>query len=131
MGTNNTGKQYDGPPSKFVNVKRVKQGEDSKGRETLTVTFGLTKTQDGVEVNTLNTLIDALTELQGKQANITIHMEEKQTDNGRSFLSAFARVTEMIPKSQGTTTYVPKAQGPSRTEAIKDNAEKIRKNFGG
>lgn len=121
-------KTYDGPPSTFVNVKRVKTGEDSKGRNTLTATFGLTKGRDGAEVNTLDTLIDALTALRGKQANITIHMEEKEVEGtGRSFLSAFARVTEMIPRDAGggKTAYVSKKSNAAQT------ASNVRAAFNG
>lgn len=125
--------KYDGPPSTFVNLKRVKQGEDSKGRETVTATFGLTTTKDGVEVNTLDNLIEALTALQGKQANITIHMEEKEAGGGRSFLSGFARVTEMVPKSAGggatKTAYVPKAAGSGRADQVRARSQKIQQDF--
>lgn len=129
-------KTYDGPPSTFVNVKRVKEGQDSKGRDTLTVTFGLTTDQSGAEINTLDALIDALTTLQGKQANITIHLEDKQSSDGRTFKSAFARVTEMIPRGApggmpSKAQYVPKAASASRTEAVKAQAAKIRNDFQG
>jgi hypothetical protein len=125
-------KQYDGPPSTFVNVKRVKKGEDSKGRETLTVCFGLTKSKDGNEVNTLPDLVSALGILaaEGKQANITIHMEEKQSADGYAFTSAFARVTEMIPKGQGggagRTQFVPKA---SKGQTAAASAANVRAQF--
>lgn len=127
-------KQYDGPPSTFVNVKRVKRGEDSKQRETLTVTFGLTKDKEGNEVNTLDNLIEALTALQGRQANITIHMEEKDGGNGRSFLSAFARVTEMIPRAEGGgpsggAKFTPKTN--NRQADVQQRAASIRQNFKG
>lgn len=122
-------KAYDGPPSTFVNVKRVKTGEDSKGRDTVTVTFGLTKGKDDVEVNTLDALIDALLPLQGKQANLTIHMQEVQSNDGRTFLSAFARVTEMIPRGAGgggKTQFVPKT---SKADQVRARSQKIQADF--
>lgn len=123
-------KQYDGPPSTFVNTKRVRLGEDSKGRQTTTVTFGLTKNRDGVEINSADSLREALNALEGKQVNLTIHVEEKVSDQGRKFPSAFVRVTEMIPKDAGgggRTQYVPKA---SKAEATANRTNEIRAKFG-
>jgi hypothetical protein len=64
-------------------------------------------------------LIDALLKLQGKQANITIHMEEKDGGQGRKFLAAFARVTEMVPRDAGggKTAYVSKGNSAAETAA--------------
>ena len=126
--SNNT--KYDGPPSTFVNVKRVKEGQDSKGRNTLTVTFGTKTDKNGVEVNTLDQLIDALTALRGKQANITLHLEDVQTDRGTTFKTAFARVTEMIPRGAtggGKAQFVPKQ---SRANTVKARAAQINQEFG-
>lgn len=128
----NQNKQYDGPPSTFVNLKRVKQGEDSKGRQTVTATFGLTKDKDGNEVNTLLPLAEAINDLasQGKQANLTIHFEEKDGGQGRTFLSGFARITEMVPRGAngggaGKTAYVPKKSAVAeRTNQIRNNLNK-------
>ena len=120
-------KQYDGPPSTFVNVKRIKQGKDDKGRDKLVLTVGLNR--DGR--NDLDTLIDALTALRGKQANLDIRVSETQGADGRTFPTAFIRVVDMVPKSEGAgkTTFVPKNQ--ARANNVKASAQKIRQDFGG
>lgn len=122
--------QYDGPPSTFVNAKRVKEGEDSKGRRTTQMTFGLKNNRDGVEVNTADDLRNALNALEGKQVNITFHVEDVDAGNGRTFAGGFARVTEMIPKDQqqGRTAFVPKQSAAAATKAKTDS---IRQKFGG
>lgn len=112
----------------------MKEGQDSKGRATLTATFGLKADQNGVEVNTLDDLIAALEPLRGKQANITFHIEEQESQ-GRKFLTGFARVTEMIPRDQGggpqggQSRFTPKNQ--QRNTNVKATAQKIRQNFAG
>lgn len=127
-------KPYDGPPSTFVNVKRVKIGEqDSKGREKYAFTLGLTNDQSGTEINTCDQLINALLPLQGKQVNLVFHVGEAQSADGRSFPTAFLRVTEMIPKSAGggQTRFVPKTATPNRAADVKARAAKIQADFKG
>lgn len=126
---NNNNQQYN-TPATFVNVKRVRIGEqDSKGREKTVLTFGLVKGKDGEETNSLDALIAALLPYQGKQVNFSIHMEEKES-NGRTFPSAFVKITEMIPKGQEAgatkTVYTPKV---SKGEATKARSEQIRNSF--
>ncbi len=117
-------------PATFVNVKRVRQETDSKGRDQTVLTFGLTTDKNGNEVNTADALIAALLPYQGKQVNLDIRIEEKTSQQGRKFPSAFVRVVEMIPKDQGggTTTaqYVPK---PTRAQSVAATAEKLKKQF--
>jgi hypothetical protein len=125
-------KQYDGPPSTFVNVKRVKQETDDKGRERTQITLGTyTDSRTGVERNSLNELIEALLVLQDKQVNLDIRVEMKESSDGRKFPSAFLRVTEMIPKNAGggKTAFVPKTQG--RASDVKARAAKIQQDFKG
>lgn len=120
-------RQYDGPHSTFVSVKRVKEGEDAKGRRQTVVTIGLDKEGN----NHLDTLIDTLTALRGKQVNLDIRVEDKDAGNGRSFPSAFLRVTEMIPKDAGgggRVAYVPKQ---SKADEIKAKTAKIQQSFKG
>ena len=115
-------------PATFVGTKRVRVGEkDSKGRDKTTLTFGI-QSRDGQEINTLDQLIEALLPLRGKQANLTVYIEEKQTQNGRTFPSAFVRVTEMIPREQGggRTQFVPKSKPD-----VKAQAASIRAKFAG
>lgn len=132
MGTDQQQQQYN-TPATFVNVKRVRTGEqDSKGRDKTVLTFGLGKDPQGNEVNGLDSLISALLPYQGKQVNFAIHVEEKTTPQGRTFPSAFVKITEMIPKDQGggpqgKTVYAPKAQ--SRSEAVKATAAAIKSKF--
>lgn len=131
MGTDNQTQQYD-KPATFVNVKRVRQETDSKGREQTVLTFGLTKDKNGNEINTADQLIAALLPYQGKQVNLDVRIEEKTSQQGRKFPSAFVRVVEMIPKDQGgggTPTYVPKGQ--SRSETLKAKASKLQQDFEG
>lgn len=123
-------KKYDGPPSTFVNLKRIKVGEkDGAGRDKYSFVFGLTKDQQGNEVNTCDQLIHALTALQGKQVNLTFHVGEAQSPDGRTFPTGFARVTEMIPKDQlrGQTQFVPKTS--SRIDKVKEQAAKLQQQF--
>lgn len=127
--SNTTPTQYD-KPATFVNVKRVRQETDNKGREQTVLTFGLTKDKNGNEINTADQLIAALLPYQGKQVNLDVRIEEKTSAQGRKFPSAFVRVVEMIPKDAGgggTATFVPKSQ--SRTDGIKAAAKKIQQTF--
>lgn len=129
MGTpTQTPTQYD-KPATFVTVKRVRQETDSKGREQIVLTFGLTNGKDGVIENTADTLIAALLPYAGKQVNLDVRIEEKTSQQGRKFPSAFVRVVEMIPKDQGggQATFVPKTQ--SRTDAIKERSAKLQQQF--
>lgn len=121
------GKQYD-TPATFVNVKRVRQETDSKGREQTVLTFGLVKDKAGNDVNSADALIAALEPLRGKQVNLDIRIEEKTSQNGRKFPSAFVRVVEMIPKDAGTTTeYVSKPN--TRKETVAQKSSAIRQRF--
>ncbi len=125
-------KQYDGPPSTFVNVKRVKAGEqDDKGREKTVLTFGLQTDRNGNEVNTCDQLIEALEQYRGKQVNIDIRVGEAESAQGRKFPTAFVRIYEMIPKDAqaGRVAFVPKK--PSRTDDVKARAAKIQQDFKG
>lgn len=126
MSTNNG--QYD-TPATFVNVKRVRQAQDSKGREQLVLTFGLTKGRNGEEINTADALIDALEQYRGKQVNLDVRIEEKDSGNGRTFPSAFVRVVEMIPKGQGGGTG--RTQFVSKGQAAATKAKNITKQFAG
>ena len=123
--------KYDKPMT-FVNTKRVRTGDKTaKGAEKTTLTFGLMKDfKTGQEVNTADALIEALLPYQGKQINVTVFLEEKES-NGRKFPSAYVGITEMIPKDQavGQAQFVPKTN--SRAQTVKENAEKIRAQFGG
>lgn len=121
--------QYD-TPATFVNVKRVRQETDKKGRAQTVLTFGLTKDKNGNEVNTADELIAALSQYAGKQVNLDIRIEEKEGQNGRTFPSAFVRIVEMIPKDQGgggKTAFVPKNQ--TKTQALKEKAERLKQDF--
>lgn len=129
-------KQYDKPMT-FVNTKRVRVGDKTaKGADKTTLTFGLTKDfKTGAEVNTLDMLIDALLPYQGRQVNLTVFQEEKES-NGRKFPTAYVGITEMIPKDEGGGPqgggrggFVPKVQ--NKTADIKARAEAIRKQTGG
>ena len=120
-------------PATFVDVKRVRTGDkDSKGRDKTVLTFGLInrETEDGstFQKNSLDDLIAALQQYQGKQVNFSIHMEEKTSSQGSKFKSAFVKITEMIPKdqAQAKTAFVPK----NRQAAVKATAERIQKEFG-
>lgn len=123
-------KQYDGPPSTFVNVKRVKQETDDKGRDKVVLTFGTYTDKNDVERNSLNELIDALLVLQGKQANLDVRIEMREAQSGAKYPSAFVRVTEMIPRAQGQTQFVAKGS-TSRTTDVKARAAKIQQDFKG
>lgn len=123
-------KQYDGPPSTFVNLKRVKLGEkDSKGKDKYAFTFGTTTDRDGNTINTADQLIAALIPYQGKQVNLCFHVGEVESAQGRTFPSGYVRVTEMIPKdvaAGGKTAFVPKQ---SRADALKEKADGLSKQF--
>ena len=112
-------KQYDGPPSFFVNAKRVSTGTDSKGRTQTKLTFGTYTTKEG-EVNTCDELIDILNQYRGKQVNLDVRIEKQEGGYDR----AFVRVTEMIPKSQGGAKFTPKTN--SRQSKIQEQANKFR-----
>lgn len=118
--------QYDGPPSTFVNVKRVKQEKDTKGRDKVQITLGTYTDKAGVERNSLNELIDVLLTLQGKQANFDIRIEMKESSSGAKFPSAFLRVAEMVPRGAGSVQFTPKA---SRSDDVKARAAKIQATF--
>ncbi len=133
MSTNNQqpqAQQQYSTPATFVNVKRVRLGDkDSKGRDKMTLTFGLGSDRAGNEVNNLNSLIAALEQYRDKQVNFTIHTEEKEDPQSkRKFPSAFIKITEMIPKDQqqGKVAFVPKADKKANVQA---NAAKIREQF--
>lgn len=126
MSQTTPAQQYD-KPATFVNVKRVRQDKDSKGREQTVLTFGLTKNKDGEEINTCDDLIAALLPYKGKQVNLDVRMEEKTSAQGRKFPSAFVRVVEMIPKEQGTVGFVAKTQ--TKSETLKATAAKIQQDF--
>jgi hypothetical protein len=104
----------------LINVKRVRKDTDTKGRDKVVLTFGLDKNGN----NGADSLLTALAALQGKQVNFDIRMEEKVTEAGATFTSAFVLVKEMIPKEQGTTSYVPKT--PQRAASTKATAAKIK-----
>ena len=114
-------------PATFVNVKRVKEDTDSKGRKVVKLTFGLQNDfKTGQEVNTCDALIEALLPYRGKQVNLDVRIGEAES-NGRKFPTAFVRVVEMIPKdAQTTTTYTPKT---SKADATKARSEEIRNKF--
>jgi hypothetical protein len=112
--------QNQGPQGTLVNVKRVREDVDSKGRRKVVLTFGLDK--DGN--NGLDKLINTLTELQGKQANFDIRLEEKTSDKGTKFMTAFVIVKEMIPREAGQTQFVPK--NTTRANTARANAAKVR-----
>lgn len=120
--------QYD-LPATFVNVKRVKVDKDSKGRDQVKLTFGLTKDKNGQEVNSADQLIEALEQYRGKQVNFDIRIGEAES-GGRTFPTAFVRIVEMIPKdaqAPGTkTAWVPKAPKADTTKA---KNEEIRNRF--
>lgn len=122
--------KYQGPPATFVNVKRVRQEKDTKGRDKVKLTFGTYTDRNGTERNSLDELISALLELkaEGKsgQANLDIRIEEKTSERGSKFPSAFVMVTEMIPKEAGQVRFVPKQ---SRTEAVKARTAQIKADF--
>lgn len=118
-------KQYDKPMT-FVNTKRVRTGDKTaKGADKTTLTFGLMKDfKTGAEVNSLDQLIDALLPYQGKQVNMSVFIQEKES-NGRVFPTAYIGITEMIPKDQGVSTprFVPKASTAQNAAA---NANRVR-----
>ena len=127
MENNNNGQQ--GPQGTLVNVKRVRQEEDTKGRQKVVLTFGLD--QDGN--NGLDSLLDALTALRGKQANVDIRISKKTSSQGVEFDTAFVIVKEMIPKAAGAGApakgkFVPKNQAKAtelkaRAKAIQESLE--------
>lgn len=127
MGNSST-TQYE-TPATFVNVKRVRQETDTKGREQTVLTFGLLQDKNGNTVNSADQLIAALIPYQGKQVNFDIRIEEKTSAQGRKFPSAFVRIVEMIPKDQATgkTEYVSKTT--SRAAQVAATAEKLKKQF--
>jgi hypothetical protein len=106
----------------LVNVKRVRKDTDTKGREKVVLTFGLDKNGN----NGADSLIAALAELSGKQINFDIRLEEKQTQDGATFTSAFVIVKEMVPKAEGggKAKFVPKSE--ARTAQTKATAAKIK-----
>ncbi len=122
--------QYD-TPATFVNVKRVRKELDTKKREQVVFTFGLGKDKQGNEVNGADQLIAALEQYRGKQVNLDFRIEEKTSEQGRTFPSAFCRIVEMIPKDQqqGKATYVPKNQ--SKAQNLQDKANKLAEQFKG
>lgn len=109
-----------GPAGKIVNVKRVREATDTKGRRQVVLTFGLDREGN----NGLDPLIEALEELRGKQANFDIRLEEKVSEQGRTFTAAFVIVKEMIPRPQGQVQYVPK--NTERANTARTNAAKVR-----
>ncbi len=128
MGNNATTQTYD-TPATFVNVKRVRTETDSKGRAQTVFTFGLGTDRQGNSINGLDLLIAALTPYAGKQVNLDFRVEEKTSEQGRKFPSAFVRIVEMIPKDQQTAkaTYVPKTS--NKAEAVKANAARLAEQF--
>lgn len=130
MGQEQGKPTYD-KPADFVNVKRVNTGDkDSKGRDKYRFTIGLGTDKAGKEINNVDAMLVALAKYQGKQVNLTFHVEEK-TDpkSGRKFPSAFLKIDEMIPKEAGTSsgTYTTKR---TTSDDVKAQAEAIRAQFG-
>ncbi len=123
-------KQYD-TPATFVNVKRVRVEKDSKGRDQTVFTFGLGKDRQGNPINGLDQLLAALTPYAGKQVNLDFRVEEKTSEQGRTFPSAFVRIVEMIPKDQAplgkTVQYAPKTS--SKADQVKANAARLAEQF--
>lgn len=123
MANQNGSQQQNTNPGTLVSVKRVRKGEDTKGREKIVLTFGT----DNQGANGLEALISALETYRGKQVNFDIRLDQKTTDRGVKFDTAFVIIKEMIPKDQQGTTYTPKNQ--SRADAVRAKAEKIQKQF--
>ncbi len=125
---------YDKPMT-FVNTKRVRTGDKTKnGADKTTLTFGITKNfKTGAEENTLDLLIAALEQYRGKQVNLTVFVQDKQSEDGRTFKSSYVGVTEMIPRDQAPqgmkNTFVPK--NVAKQESIKARAEKLADQFKG
>jgi hypothetical protein len=110
----------------LVNVKRVRRAE-GKGKagnqEQLVLTFGTGKEgEDGLE-----SLLNALEQYRGRQVNFDIRITQQKGKTG-TFDSAFVIVKEMIPKAEGTTTFVPKGTASKGAQA-KANSERVRKQF--
>jgi hypothetical protein len=114
----NQKKSYDGPPSHFVNAKRVSTQTDKNGREYTKLTFGIYETKSG-QVNTLDELLDVLEQYRGRQVNIEVRTESQ--DNG--YDRAYVRVTEMIPKNSGQAKFTPKTS--SKQANIRQQASKF------
>lgn len=102
----------------IINVSRTNELIDAKERKRLEFVFNSNATDlNGNPRNEVDELIGALTALRGKKVKLDFRVEEKTAKSGKKFPTAFLLVKEVVPKTEGTTTYAPKGNKSAASKA--------------